>query len=177
MTSGRVPTDAEQHPVAIVLLLDDEPKEARRLLEQRFGAGRDTLAGVLLALARDQAGDAKARDATLKLIATHREPTSPVTARAMGALGDLLAKGDEAVGDLGRLAAIVGEIDPARRPNTGAIVGVFLQRNGRADAALDYLRQADVPECFPWFRYLVRDALRVRGVDPSPFPWTAPPKS
>jgi hypothetical protein len=170
--AGRRPTSGEEAmSVALVYLLDRKPDIAKRLLQDLFAEKHDTVTGVWLAWACDVAGDDKARDATLKAVATDKTPTGPKTARAIGVLADWLAKGEKSALELNRIDAILADIDPPARPNTAAIVGLFLDRHGKRQDAERYLNQADTKPCHRWFRFVVRNARRARGVALDPIPW------
>ena len=157
--------------VAFVYLLDGQPDVAKRLLEDLFEDKPDTTTGVWLAWACDLAGDAKARDAKLKAVATDPKPSGPKTARVVRVLADWLAKGEKSPLDLKQIDAILAEIDPKGRPNTAATVGLFLDHHGKRDEAANYLNQADTEHCYLWFRFAVRNARRARGVELAPIPW------
>jgi hypothetical protein len=118
----------------------------------------------LLAWAGDLAGDAQARDATLKAVATAPKPTGPKTARVIDLLARWLAKGEKSALDLKPIDAILNEIKPDARPPTTAIVGQVLDRHGKQDDAARYLEQADTDQCNLWSRFLVRRVRRARGV-------------
>ena len=157
--------------VAFVYMLDGQPDVAKRLLEDVFEDRPDTTVGVWLAWACDLAGDAKARDATMKAVATNPNPGGPKTARVVGVLAEWLAKGEKSPLDLKRIDAMLEEFKPQARPITAVIVGLLLDRHGKPDEAARYLKQADTDPCYLWYRFLVRNARRARGVELTPIPW------
>lgn len=172
VAAGRPLTEIEVLEVAIVLLLDHKPKQARQILEPRFRDNpHDMSVGFLLVLALGRDGDRAALDATLKTIGADPEPDGPKTARILGIFGPWLADGEKSPLDLEPIDAILAEIEPKKRPQTDAVVGLFLNQHGKTDVALNYLQHADADGCFAWYRLLVRDALRESGHEPSPFPW------
>jgi tetratricopeptide (TPR) repeat protein len=168
--AGRSPASSSQQlGVALVYLLDDRPEEARKFLEEAFEKDHDTLTGVWLTWACDLAGDVKARNATMKAI-TAGKPASPRMARIVGVLADWLSKGEKTSPDLKQIDAILEEIKPERRPASAVIVGLLLDRHGKRDEALRYLKLADAAPLDPWFRFPVRAALRARRIEPAAMP-------
>ncbi len=127
--------------------------------------------GIISALAADMAGDAAARDAAIKKVRARPRPGSPKIAAIFGIIGDWLAAGDKSPLDLDRLRPIFESIPKASRPNAFALTGLFLDRHGKTEPAIDYLKQADSPDCFDWFRLLARHTLRARKVELAAFPW------
>ena len=85
--------------------------------------------------------------AVMKAISDDPKPTAPKTARLIGILREWLAKGEKSPLDLEPIDAILAEIAAIRRPNTEAILGVLLDRLGKGDVALTYLKHANVQEC------------------------------
>ncbi len=166
----RFASSTEGSQVAFVYLLDGQPVEARRHLEDLFEEKHDTAKGFWLAWACDLAGDAKARDATLMVITTDPNPSAPKTALVSGVLAEWLAKEEKSSLDLKRIDAILEQIKPETRPNTTAMVGLFLDRHGKPDEAARYLKQADTDRCYLWYRFLVRSARRARGVELATIP-------
>jgi len=164
-------SDDEHTRAAMVLILDNRPKEARKILERVFEAKHTTDNGALLALACDMSGDSAARDATLKAVREETKPSAPKTAKILSILGEWLANGEKSPLDLKRMEEIFESIDAPGRPTSYALIGVFLDRHGKPDVALDHLKHANAKECYGWYRLLARDALRVRGVDPGAMPW------
>jgi len=167
----RPSSEDEEGEIALFCLLEGRPAATRRTLERRLARKRETIEGILLALACDKLGDTPARDAAIKAVAEDAKPTGPKTAATMAALVDWIAKGKPEPFDPARIEAIIAGIEPEHRPNSWAVVGLILDRVGTPEDALPYLKRADAPACYHWIRYLVRDALRVRGVEPAPFPW------
>jgi hypothetical protein len=158
----------ERREVAFVYLLDGRPEVARKFLEDGFEKAHDTVSGVWLVWACDLVGDFKARNATMKVIATGK--ASPKTARIIGVLREWLTKGEKSSLDMKQLDAALDEISAATRPNSAGIVGLLLDRHGKRDDALRYLKLADTAAANPWFRFPVRDALRARGIEPAVIP-------
>jgi tetratricopeptide (TPR) repeat protein len=172
LKAGRpLSSDEEVDQAAVVLILDDRAKEARRILERFYKEKHGTLAGVLLALACDMDGHAAARDAALKAVRDEPRPNAPSVARLFGVLGEWLADGERSPLDLERLNQMLGSLPADIRASSCVFAGVFLDRHGEPDAALAYLKRANVKECPRWFRLIALDALRARAVDPGFIPW------
>jgi hypothetical protein len=66
---------------------------------------------------------------------------------------------------------IFASMPASSRPNSCVFAGVFLDRHGKPDVALDYLKRANAEQCLPWFRLIALDALRARKIDPGSVPW------
>jgi tetratricopeptide (TPR) repeat protein len=172
LEAGREPSsDDEVEKVTVVLILDNRPKEARKILEPLYKEKHGTLIGVFLALACDMDGDAVARDAVLKAVRDEPKPKAPKVAELFGVLGEWLANGEKSPLDLKRLDPMFESLAAYNRASSYVFAGAFLDRHGKPDVALDYLKRANVKECPPWFRLIATDALRARGVDPGIIPW------
>jgi hypothetical protein len=87
-------------------------------------------------------------------------------------LADWLAQGEKSSPDLKRIDALLEEIPAEYRPDSAGIVGLLLDRHGRKEEAVRYLKLADAATAEPWFRLLVRGALRARGIEPAAAPPT-----
>ncbi len=171
LAQGRPLRSADERvPVAVVLLNDNQAEQARKILAPTFNQNHDTVFGTLLALACDLEGNTEARDAVMKQVAEEPNPSGPVTAQLLGILGSWLAKGEESPLDLDRIEKLLSEGNPDRRPNTAVIVGLFLNRHGKTDAALAYLKEGDDDRTYLWFRFLARNALQDRGITLDPIP-------
>ena len=172
LSAGRtVSSENDVRGVAILLILDQRPKEARTILERYLKEKPGTFFGVLLALACDMDGDPMARDAALKKVRDQPKPNAPKAAALFGIIGDWLKAGDKSPLDLNRLNEILESMPAAPRPNSYVFAGIFLDRHGKPDVAIDYLKRANDKECLAWFRLIAVDALRARQIDPGPFPW------
>jgi tetratricopeptide (TPR) repeat protein len=172
LEAGREPSsDDEVETVSVVLILDNRPKEARKILEPFYKEKHGTLIGVFLALACDMDGDAVARDAVLKAVRDEPKPKAPKVAKLFGVLGEWLANGEKSPLDLKRLDPTFESLPAYNRESSYVFAGAFLDRHGKPDVALDYLKRANVKECPAWFRLIATDALRARGVDPGIIPW------
>jgi hypothetical protein len=157
--------------VAIVLILDCRPKEARKILDRYYNAKHGTFFGVLLALACEMDGDTAARNAALKTVRDQPKSNAPRAAALFGVIGDWLAAGDQSPLDLNRLKEILESMPASSRANSYMFAGVFLDRHGKPDIALEYLKRANAEQCLPWFRLIALDALRARNIDPGSVPW------
>jgi tetratricopeptide (TPR) repeat protein len=171
LAAGRVPSTEELLQVAIVLILDGKPAEARTLLAPRFEAIGDTTDGSVLALACELAGDTAGRDAALKAVGESKKPTGPKTAKLMGKIGDWLAKGDPDALDMEAIKADINDLGPQGWPATCAILAPFLDRHGKQEAAHEYLNLANSDQCYSWLRLITLDAIRAKGDDPGIFAW------
>jgi tetratricopeptide (TPR) repeat protein len=167
--AGRAPSADEFLPVASVYILVGRPEAARRFAEAAFKGDHEPFAGVWLLWACDLAGDRAVRDAAMKTIAA-QTATAPRTARIIGALADWLAQGEKSSPDLKRIDALLEEIPAEYRPDSAGIVGLLLDRHGRKEEAVRYLKLADAGTAEPWFRLLVRAALRARKIEPAAAP-------
>jgi tetratricopeptide (TPR) repeat protein len=164
-------TESQIRQVAVVLILDQRPKEARKVLELFYKEKHGTMIGVLLALACDMDRAAAARDAALDSVRTEAKPALPKVARLFGVLGEWLVNGEKSMLDLRQVNEMLQGMPPANRASSAAFVGLLLDRHGKCDAAVEYLKKANVNECIPWFRLLAIDALRAKKIDPGPIPW------
>jgi tetratricopeptide (TPR) repeat protein len=172
LSAGRTVSDENDGlEVAILMILDHRPKEARKLLDRLYNDQHGTIVGILSALACEMDGDTKARDAALLKVREQPMPDAPRTAAIFGVIGEWLAAGDKSPLDLKRLNEIFESISASSRPNTYVFAGVFLDRHGKPDIALDFLKRANDKQCFPWYRLIARDALSARNIDPGSFPW------
>jgi len=172
LAAGRgVASDDDQRGLIYYSLLEGRPDRARELLESRLNRKADGLDGILLALAHDSLGDSPARDAALKAVNEDPRPIGPKTAASIASLLDWMAKGKPEPFDGARTEAIINGIEPDHRPNSWALVGLLLDRLGRPEDAIPYLKRADAPGCHEWSRLLARDALRARGIEAAPFPF------
>jgi tetratricopeptide (TPR) repeat protein len=170
LAAGRTPsTDEEAVKVAIVLILDGRPKEAKDLLENLVRAPHDTATQSLLILACDRHGDTAARDSVMRAVADDPKASGPKSAQVIGILAEWLKTGEGSPLDVGAIDAVLG--DKRQTANSCVFIGDLLDRHGKADAARAYLDAANTPDCYPWFRLLAMDSLRARGVDPGSFPW------
>jgi hypothetical protein len=124
-----------------------------------------------LALACEMDGDTAARDAALKKVRDQPKPNAPRAAELFGVIGAWLAAGDNTPLDLDRLNKIFESMSASSRPNSYVFAGIFLDRHGKPNVALDYLKRGNAEQCLPWFRLIALDALRARKIDPDPFPW------
>ncbi len=161
-------TGIESTCIGIFLLLEKQPKAARAQFERLIQTDNTTLNGALLALACDAAGDAAARDATLKAIGNDPKPTSPKTAKILGMLGAWLASGEKSPLDRKSIDEPIEGMPPQLRANSYSMVAIFLDRHGKPEDALDYLKRANVDECYLWVRFLIQDALQQRGIETRP---------
>ena len=152
-------------------MLDQRPKEARTILERYVNEKPGTFIGVLLALACDMDGDPMACDAALKKVRDQPKPNAPKAAALFGIIGEWLKAGDKSPLDLNRLNEILEAMPASPRANSYVFAGVILDRHGKPDVALDYLKRANDKECLSWFRLIAVDTLRARQIDPGPFPW------
>jgi tetratricopeptide (TPR) repeat protein len=172
MRDGRsLSTESEVRQAAVVLILDQRPKEARKVLERFYNEKHGTMIGGLLALACDMDGDAAARDAAFDSVKNEPRPALPKVARLFGVLGDWLVNGEKSALDLREVNQMLQSMPLANRASSAAFAGLFLDRHGKRDVAIEYLKKANVNECIPWFRLLAIDALRSKKIDPGPIPW------
>jgi tetratricopeptide (TPR) repeat protein len=172
LEAGRsLSSDDEVEKTVVVLILDNRPKEARKILERFYKETHRTLVGVLLALACDMDGDAPARDAALKAVRDEPKPKAPGVAKLFGVVGEWLAIGEKSPLDLKQMDRMFESLPANNRASSYVFAGVFLDHHSKPDVALDYLTRANVKECPRWFRLIAIDALRARGVDPGAIPW------
>ena len=176
--AGRPATSEEQEALIEVLgLILERPDVTRTLAEKHLEtAPNSTFDLTYLILALDQIGDGKARDEALDRLIREPNPTGPKTVQIIGDLAKWHRQPDAnpLAATLDRVNAILEEIPADRRPNTDAVVGLYLILFDQPTEALPYLKKADVKNSPLGSRLLIRHALQARGEPLADFLYPGP---
>jgi hypothetical protein len=121
-----------------------------------------------LALAPDEAGDAKGRDQMLAGLAAKKA----VLGYLAGQFRDCLAQGEKAKPDPAAVEQLLGLVSGKLKEHARYFVGCFLDQRGHGQAALEHLGQVAAAEVLGNDEVRVMAAVRVRarGVDPQKLP-------